>query len=100
MARSGGTLGQIEVDYRIVYLPAGVTVPVLGESGTVIQSDGSIMMGPGQTLVDVSQNLFSNAFTEPGAQLYIEIVRTELLAGGRVPLLQYPKRLVHALFLL
>lgn len=54
----------------------------MGLTGVVVAGGGSVAMGAGQSQADITESIFSNAFIEPGAQLYVEINGTELTGGG------------------
>lgn len=86
MTRTGGTTGQITADYSISYLPPGTADPDMGLKGVVVAGGGSVVMAAGQSQADLTETIFSSAFTEPGAQLHVEINGTELTGGGMRPL--------------
>ena len=71
------------VDYSIVYLPPGVDNLAMGSRGEVIMDGGSVTMPAGQSLTTVTVTLFTTAFIETGAQLYVEINSTEISGGGK-----------------
>lgn len=81
VSRSGGTVGQITVDYSITYLAPGATV---GTAGQVTADGGSVTITAGQSQATVTVPIFTTAFTEPGAQLRVEINGTEISGGGMV----------------
>lgn len=81
--RSGGNVGTIAVDYQIVYLPPGVSDPLLGTMGTVAPAMGSIQIPEGQSLLRFNIALMSDAFLEEGSSFFIELVNTTLVGGGK-----------------
>ena len=48
----------------------------------MVADGGSVEMAAGQSQADVTESIFTDAFVEPGAQLYVEINGTELTGGS------------------
>ncbi len=79
--RSGGLSGEITVEYRILYLPAGVTDITKGTSGEVTTGTASVTIAEGVASQDVNVTIFSDGFLDEGSRLYVEITGTQLTNG-------------------
>ena len=82
ISRSGGTVGTIAVDYYIVYLPPGVSDPLLGTTGVVAPAMGSVQIPEGQSSLQFNVPLMSDAFLEEDSAFYVFLVNTTLVSGG------------------
>lgn len=71
------------MQYRVLYLSPGNTNSSQGQSGIVAPSTGSIQLLNGQTSANVTVVLFSSAFLEENALIYVEVNDTELNGGGK-----------------
>ena len=81
LTRTGGTTGDILVQYRIIYLPPGISDPFEGTSGDVAPGTGSIQMLSGQSSANVTVSIFEDGFLDEGSRLYAEITTVQLIGG-------------------
>ena len=86
ISRSGGSIGTIAVDYSIIYLPPGVSDPLQGSTGVVAPAMGSIQIQDGQSSVQFSVPLMSDAFLEEGSSFFVQLDNTTLIGGGELML--------------
>ena len=82
VTRSISSVGQVLAQYRILYLPPGNSNPSQGQAGVVAAETGSVQLLNGQTSANVTVVLYSNAFLEENALIYVEVNDTELNGGG------------------
>lgn len=82
ITRGGGSVGTIAVDYSIVYLPPGVSDPLLGSSGIVVPAVGSVQIQDSQSSLQFNVPLMSGAFLEEGSSFYVTLDNTTLVGGG------------------
>ena len=80
--RSGGSVGTVAVDYDIVYLPPGVSDPLLGTTGVVAPVMGSVQIPEGQSSLQFNVPLMSDAFLEEGSAFYASLINTTLVGAG------------------
>jgi len=80
--RSGDSVGIISIDYSIVYLPAGVTDPIRGNSSVVTMATGSVQLQSGQVSKELNVTISEDAFLEPRANFYAYLNSTMLMGGG------------------
>ena len=84
VSRSGGSIDVIAVDYSIVYLPPGVSDPLQGSTGVVAPAMGSVQIQDGQSSLQFSVPLVSDAFLEEGSAFFVRIDNTSLVGGGKI----------------
>ena len=80
--RTGGSVGEVTVQYRVLYLPAGVSDISEGTSGVVSPATGSTKLSEGVTRQNVTVSIFTNAFLDADSNLYVEITGTDLTSAG------------------
>lgn len=83
VTRSISNVGQVLAQYRILYLSPGNSNPSQGQSGVVAPATESTQLLNGQTAANVTVVLYSNAFLEENALIYVEVNNTELSGGGK-----------------
>lgn len=84
VSRGGGSAGTIAVDYSIVYLPPGFSDPLQGSTGVVAPAMGSVQIPDGQSSLQFSVPLMSDAFLEEGSSFYVRLDNTTLVGGGEI----------------
>lgn len=82
VSRSGGSVGIVAVDYRVVYLPFGTSDPAQGVTGVTTMETGSVSLQGGQTLRAFSVPISDDAFLETGGQFFVTLTNVTLTGGG------------------
>ncbi|NXF82786.1 GPR98 protein, partial [Sclerurus mexicanus] len=84
-AREGGTVGDVQLVYTAVYIPAGALDPEEAKGGILNISKRSILIFPeGKTQVTVNIPIRNDAFLQNGAHFLIQLEKVELV--NRIPL--------------
>lgn len=82
--RTGGTFGEVTVQYSIVYLPAGVSDPADGTTGVVTPGSGSLKISAGMSNQSETVQIFGDAFLDVASNLYVNITGVDLSSGTYV----------------
>ncbi|KAJ7406541.1 G-protein coupled receptor 98 isoform X1 [Willisornis vidua] len=84
-AREGGTVGDVQLVYTALYIPAGALDPARAKGGILNISKRSILIFPeGKAQVTISIPIRNDAFLQNGAHFLIQLYKVELV--NRIPL--------------
>ncbi|NXK95299.1 GPR98 protein, partial [Formicarius rufipectus] len=84
-ARKGGTVGDVQLVYTALYIPAGALDPEKAKGGILNISERSILIFPGgKTQVTINIPIRNDAFLQNGAHFLIQLEKVELV--NRIPL--------------
>ncbi|XP_054253432.1 adhesion G-protein coupled receptor V1 [Indicator indicator] len=84
-AREGGTVGDVQLVYTALYIPAGALDPARAKDGILNMSGRSSLMFPeGKTQDTLNIPIRNDAFLQNGAHFLIQLEKVELV--NRIPL--------------
>ncbi|NWT12625.1 GPR98 protein, partial [Vireo altiloquus] len=84
-AREGGTVGDVQLVYTALYIPAGALDPERAKGGILNTSRRSILIFPeGKAQATINIPIRNDAFLQNGAHFVIQLEKVELL--NRIPL--------------
>ncbi|NWV35380.1 GPR98 protein, partial [Grantiella picta] len=83
-AREGGTVGDVQLVYNALYIPAGALYPERAKGGVLNMSRSTLIFPEGKAQDTINIPIRNDAFLQNGAHFLIQLERVELL--NRIPL--------------